>query len=106
LWQRRFGGRPDVLGKSVLLNGVASTIIGVAPLRFRYPDDRVELWAPIADQMDGLPRARRFFLAIARIPSAVRPSFSRVISASGSFGFSQTSLDIFFLRLRSHGLLA
>ncbi len=70
LWQRRFGGRPDVLGKSVNLNGVASTIIGVAPLRFRYPDDRVELWAPMANEMEGLPRASRFFLAVARIPPA------------------------------------
>ena len=68
LWQRRFGGRPDVLGKNVILNGVPSTIIGVAPLRFRYPDDRVELWAPMANEMEGLPRASRFFLAIARIP--------------------------------------
>lgn len=68
LWQRRFGGLPDVLGKRVVLNGVSSIIIGVTPARFRYPDDRVELWSPIAKEMDGLPRASRFFLAIARIP--------------------------------------
>jgi predicted permease len=70
LWQRRFGGRPDVLGKSVVLNGVASTIIGVAPLRFRYPDEQVELWAPLANEMEGMARASRFFLAIARIREA------------------------------------
>src|SRR5262249_19404939 len=67
LWQRRFGGSQDVLGKRVVLNGVSSTIIGVTPVRFRYPDDRVELWSPIAREMDGLPRASRFFLAVARI---------------------------------------
>lgn len=70
LWQRRFGGRPDVLGKSITLNGAACTIIGVTPLRFRYPDEQVELWAPIANELEGLPRASRFFFAVARVPKA------------------------------------
>jgi hypothetical protein len=33
--------------------------------------------------------------------SAVRPSFSFAISASPSLGLSQSSLEVFFLRLRS-----
>ncbi len=34
LWRRRFGARPDVLGRTVTLNDVAYTIIGVMPPRF------------------------------------------------------------------------
>ena len=97
LWQRRFGGRADVLDKRVTLNGVASTIIGVAPLRFRYPDDRVELWSPIAKEMDGLPRASRFFLAIARIPEArVQQAKTELdaIAASLRRNFPDSNTDI------------
>jgi predicted permease len=32
-WQRRFGGKPDIVGKQVRINGVASTIIGVSGVR-------------------------------------------------------------------------
>jgi predicted permease len=34
LWQRRLGARSDVVGKSVTLNGVPFTVIGVAPVGF------------------------------------------------------------------------
>ena len=48
-WQRRFGGSPDVLGKSFALRKAVLTIIGVTPREFtgetvgQHPD----LWAPL-----------------------------------------------------------
>ena len=33
-WKRRFGGEPSVLGKSIVINGVPFTIIGVTPPEF------------------------------------------------------------------------
>ena len=47
LWQRKFGGDPKVVGKTVQLNGRSYTIIGVMPPEFRHPMT-VELWVPIA----------------------------------------------------------
>ena len=35
MWQQRFGGTADVIGKSVLVNGTPFTIVGVAPQGFR-----------------------------------------------------------------------
>lgn len=44
LWRRRFGGRPDLLGKSMLLSGQPVTIVGVAPAGFRNLPGDVDLW--------------------------------------------------------------
>ena len=37
LWQRRFGGARDILGKSLTLDGVPHTVIGVLAPGFRFP---------------------------------------------------------------------
>lgn len=38
LWQQRFGGRPDVLGAAIVLDGRPFTVIGVLPPSFRLPE--------------------------------------------------------------------
>src|SRR5262245_23866310 len=40
LWKTNFGGTPDVLGKTVELNGRARTIVGVLPATFGFPNER------------------------------------------------------------------
>ena len=50
LWQRRFGGTPDVIGKTLVLDGDPYTIIGILPSSFVFPPfrrDPVEFWTPI-----------------------------------------------------------
>ncbi len=47
-WQRRFGGRADILGKSVTLDGNAHTIVGVLPQPFHFaPVEPAEFWVAI-----------------------------------------------------------
>lgn len=48
-WTGRFGGDPDVLGKTVTIGGSPRTIIGVAPQGFTGVDlGRVDVWQPMA----------------------------------------------------------
>ncbi len=45
IWRSDFGGDPKVLGRSILLDGRSSTIIGVAPAGFTGVElDRVDVW--------------------------------------------------------------
>ena len=37
IWHDRFDGRRDVLGKSIIMNGVPHTVIGVMPVGFEFP---------------------------------------------------------------------
>src|SRR5213075_1403170 len=46
-WQRWFGGRADVLGQHVEIEGKPFTVIGVMPAGFSYPG-RTQFWTPLA----------------------------------------------------------
>ncbi len=47
-WQRYFGGAPDVIGKTLLIDGTLCTIVGVMPRHVQYPNAEIELWKPLA----------------------------------------------------------
>ncbi len=59
LWQRRFGGAPDVVGRSLLLDGAPIEVLGVMPPTFRYPSRQVDVWAPISRVTDTMIPHRR-----------------------------------------------
>jgi hypothetical protein len=46
-WQRRFGGKANVLGKTLTLNHVPTTVIGVLPADFDFFGDNLEFFAPL-----------------------------------------------------------
>ncbi|HKW31451.1 MAG TPA: ABC transporter permease [Candidatus Acidoferrum sp.] len=47
LWQSRFAGDPQLLGKAIRLNGRNYTVAGIMPPDFAYPVP-MELWVPLA----------------------------------------------------------
>ena len=44
LWQRRFGGAPDVINRKITLSNEPATIIGIMPPGFTYPYDAAVWW--------------------------------------------------------------
>ncbi len=55
LWQRRFGGDPSVLGRTVTLDGEPHTVVGVMPRGFEFPP----FWARGAEMWAAMPLADR-----------------------------------------------
>ncbi len=51
-WRERFGGAPDVIGRSIAINGTAFTIVGVGPRDFTgvWLETPVEVWVPLTMQ--------------------------------------------------------
>ena len=47
LWQRRYNGDRDVIGKTILMSGEPRTIIGVMPRNFIFRDRDRDFWTPI-----------------------------------------------------------
>jgi predicted permease len=47
-WRRQFGGDPGVVGRTIPLEDVPFTVVGIAPAQFATSADRVDIWMPIA----------------------------------------------------------
>ncbi|PWT84253.1 MAG: hypothetical protein C5B58_04990 [Acidobacteria bacterium] len=44
LWRRHFGADPNIVGKTAVLSGDPTTIVGVMPGTFQFPRQQTELW--------------------------------------------------------------
>jgi putative ABC transport system permease protein len=67
LWQRRFFGRPDVIGQQVRLDRVDRTVIGVMPDGFQYPNAQTNYWIPLRMDRSQERNPQRFFVVTARL---------------------------------------
>ena len=48
LWQRRFGGNPDIINQTILLSGQRYTVVGIIPATYSFGRPDTELWTPMA----------------------------------------------------------
>ena len=48
LWQTHLGGRPEILGATVQVDGISRQVVGVLPRTVTFPEDDVDLWLPYA----------------------------------------------------------
>ena len=54
VWQRRYAADPSIIGRTITVNGTPSTVVGVMPPRFQFPQ-RAQLWIPLTP----MPSARQ-----------------------------------------------
>jgi putative ABC transport system permease protein len=86
LWRSQFGGAPDVLGRSVRLDGVAHTVIGVMPASFQFPSRAVEAWTPLVLREDDYAERNDTYLeVVARLrPGTSAERARRELAAVGA----------------------
>src|SRR5262249_45642106 len=68
LWRRRYGTDSSIVGRSILLDAVPYTVVGVMPPAFNYPADAA-LWTPIQFSSHDLAtqRGAHYLTVIARL---------------------------------------
>jgi macrolide transport system ATP-binding/permease protein len=72
-WQKRFGGRKEVIGEAVALSGIPYTVIGVLPPDFQFaPRGNAEFWTTLhASDSCGLRRSCHNFKGIGRLKDGI-----------------------------------
>ena len=48
LWRQKFGGRPEILGEQLMMDGKPYQVVGVMPESFEFPDYATKFWVPAA----------------------------------------------------------
>ncbi len=104
LWQRRFGGDPNLVGKAIKLDDGPVTVIGILPADFQFLDgtgrgEAVDIWMPL--QLNPMvPRGRRVRLVsmIGRLRPGVPREQAQVeftgIAAQLALQYSDTEANI------------
>jgi putative ABC transport system permease protein len=76
LWQKRFGGDPNIVGQTIKLSARNYTVVGVMPADFEplpvgLLNWRAEFYRPVAEQPNEQERGSRHLHAIARLKPGV-----------------------------------
>jgi len=77
LWQRRFGGDPAILDKTLTLNAENYTVVGVMPPDFQFPVQgqlpipTMDLWLPLVPDQAPQARGIAIFMVVARLRPGV-----------------------------------
>src|SRR5262245_24241627 len=71
LWQRRFAGDPQIIGKTLRLDSVPRTIIGVMPPDFNLLNDEANFWEPLGITPTQMQSTASYLLVAARLKPGV-----------------------------------
>jgi predicted permease len=71
LWESRFGSDPRLIGKTILLNNLPYTVIGVMPANTAFDRQYNDLWTPLAFQPQDMTRDFHWMMSWARLKPGV-----------------------------------
>jgi len=92
LWRQRYGGNPDMIGKTVRVNDVPLTVVGIMPRDFSGLSDKSVLWiprtmAPRLTYAEYLTTPQLFIAVIARLKDGTSLDQANAELAAASPGF-------------------
>jgi len=97
-WKRALGADASVVGKTIQLDSVPFTVVGVMPPSFEFPTSTdVEVWTPLAfDPKDthGRSRRARSLTVVGRLSASAKAS-----AGPGSPAEAQRELDVISARI-------
>ena len=73
LWQRVFGAETSLVGRTVELDGLSYTVLGVMPPDFRFPDAATEFWVPLAMAAPEPPRPGEMRIELVPVIAKLKP---------------------------------
>ena len=88
LWRARYGADPSIVGQQLRFNSAPTTIAGVMPPGFHYPDD-VDVWVRLSWDMTQHSRDAHFMEAVARL------------SEGTTIDQAQAAIDALWLRIEA-----
>lgn len=107
LWTSRFAADPQVVGRTVLLDGTNYVVVGVMPKWFSFPDPDDQLWVPLAiSAQEAMSRAVHSWRVVARLKEGTTPAQAETqmnsLSAELAYEHPDTNsgLSASFLSLR------
>jgi predicted permease len=113
LWKNRFSGDPDILGRSIVLDGEPYAVVGVMPESFWYLGRDIDLWFPFAwSEADWQGNRTSHFLQVvgrlrpgvdARTADAEIKTIARALEAEYPGSNSRLGANIMPLRQRLYG---
>jgi putative ABC transport system permease protein len=89
LWRRRYGADPQVVGRTVRIDGTSYSIVGVMPASFRFPNAipgetavPIDLWIPMRASRDLEDRGSHNFWTVARLAEGASLEQARSATAT------------------------
>ena len=86
-WRVALNADPEILQKTILLNGRATQVLGILPAQFRFPASDSVIWTPLIPQGPEKNRGYHAFSMVGRVKPSV------------TLGQAQTDLQIIMQRL-------
>jgi len=70
-WLRHFGGDPNMIGKSIMLDGQAHSVVGIMPAQFAFPESNTEIWCLPGFVLKNHDRSHHGLFAVGRMKPGI-----------------------------------